>query len=142
MGAGNSRKGIDGSLGPMCKGILLTFFYLMLAIQSKVIDQSLDRRPVLGMLWVLFNPAMSLVEAPGCCHYNCARPVTESKVKAQFSAHSRSRSLSRGRRRLNTLQRFVNQSFPSKALIRILIPLNYATKEESRLRRTRRSRKI
>ena len=23
----NSRKGIDGSLGPMCKGILLTFFY-------------------------------------------------------------------------------------------------------------------
>ena len=62
----------------MCKGILLTFFYLMLAIQSKVIDQSLDRRPVLGVLWLLFNPATSLVEAPDRRHYNRARPVAES----------------------------------------------------------------
>jgi hypothetical protein len=84
MGAGNSRKGIDGSLGPMCKGILLTFFYLMLTIQSKVIDQSLDRGPVLGVLWLLFNPATSIVEAPDRRHYNRARPVAESKVKAQF----------------------------------------------------------
>ena len=51
MGAGNSRKGTDGSLGPMCKGILLTFFYLMLVMQSKVIDQSADHGPVLGGCW-------------------------------------------------------------------------------------------
>ena len=27
MGVGNSRKGIEGSLGPMCKGILFAFFF-------------------------------------------------------------------------------------------------------------------
>ena len=59
-------------------------FYLVLTIQSKVIDQSLDCGPVLGVLWLLFNPAMSLVEAPDRRHYNRARPVAESKVKAQF----------------------------------------------------------
>ena len=68
----------------MCKGILLAFFYLMLAMQSKGIDQSTDRRPVLGCCWVLFNPATSTVEAPGRRHYHRARPVAESKVKAQF----------------------------------------------------------
>ena len=65
----------------MCKGILLTFFYLVLTIQSKVIDQSLDRGPVLGVLWLLFNPATSIVEAPDRRHYNRARPVAESNLQ-------------------------------------------------------------
>ena len=52
--------------------------YLVLTIQSKVIDQSLDRGPVLGVLWLLFNPATSIVEAPDRRHYNRARPVAES----------------------------------------------------------------
>ena len=52
MGAGNSRKGIEAGPGLMCKGILLEFFCLMLVIQSEAIDQSLDRGPVLGVLWV------------------------------------------------------------------------------------------
>ena len=54
--------------------------YLVLTIQSKVIDQSLDRGPVLGVLWLLFNPATSTVEAPDRRHYNRARPVAESKA--------------------------------------------------------------
>ena len=95
MGAGNSRKGIDGSLGPMCKGILLAFFYLMLAIQSKVIDQSLDRGPVLGVLWLLFNPATSLVEAPDRRHYNRARPVAESKIPHRTMAVTVNRRMTR-----------------------------------------------
>ena len=125
MGAGNSRKGIDGSLGPMCKGILLTFFYLMLAMESKVIDSVIGPR---ACAWGVV----------GCCSIlprQLSRPLTvvttivpdrspNPRLKPSFSAHSSSRSLSRGRRRLNTLQRFVNQSFPSKALIRILIPLS------------------
>ena len=35
---------------------------------------------MLGVLWLLFNPATSIVEAPDRRHYNRARPVAESKL--------------------------------------------------------------
>ena len=56
----------------------------MLAMQSKVNTPSLGRGPVLGVLLGVVNPATSTVEAPDRRHYNRARPVAESKVKAQF----------------------------------------------------------
>ena len=118
---------------------------LMLAMESKVIDSVIGPR---ACAWGVV----------GCCSIlprQLSRPLTvvttivpdrspNPRLKPSFSAHSSSRSLSRGRRRLNTLQRFVNQSFPSKALIRISTTLvhQYASKERRRQRRRRqRSRR-
>ena len=97
----------------------------MVAMQSKVIDS-------------VTGPRACACGVVGCCSIlprQLSRPRTavativpdrspNPRLKPSFSAHSSSRSLSRRRRRLSTLQRFVNQSFPPKALIRILIPLS------------------
>ena len=114
----------------------------MLAMQSKVIDS-------------VTGPRACAWGVVGCCSIlprQLSRPLTvvttivpdrspNPRLKPSFSAHSSSRSLSRGRRRLNTLQRFVNQSFPSKALIRILIPLSVFNFHHARHTRQRRERR-